>query len=265
MKVIKNHIKGVGGPAEDPINYLGFEELSDLGKECLFYYGGHPHESCFENSHVPKYFFSTEEQAWDLDTTDNYVDYFDRIYTICPPSVTNRKKRTFVFFPFPESYIPKNFEKIYDVIYTGHATGNHIDEIIRTISKYNYKFVNFGGGQFVTDMNVTYDRKIELISQSKITVVHNLISNDTPQLKTRQFEAAFCKSLILCKKDRFNVIENWFEPNKEFIYFESQSELDEIIQKVINNYEDYLPIVEAAHIKAINNYTTRHFIKKFLS
>ena len=35
MIVIKNH-----NECEDPINYLGFEELSHLGKDCLFFLWG---------------------------------------------------------------------------------------------------------------------------------------------------------------------------------------------------------------------------------
>jgi hypothetical protein len=260
MKVIKNHI-----PCEDPINYLGFENFSHLGKDCLFFYGGHPHDSFKEISDLPKYFFTTEEQCWDRDTTDNYVDYFETIFTICPPSFTNRKKRKSAFFPFPEEFIPNTFEKLYDVIYTGFASAEHINEIINTISKFNYRFVSFGGNNLITDANVSYSRKIQLISQSKITVVHNLLSNNTPQLKTRPFEAAFCKSLIICKKDDFNIIEEWFEPNKEFLYYENANDLEGIIIKVLNNYNDYIPMIEGAYEKAINNYTTRHFIKKFLS
>jgi hypothetical protein len=260
MKVIKNHTS-----CEDPINYLGFENFSDLGKDCLFFYGGHPHDSFIESSDLPKYFFTTEEQGWDRDTTDNYVFAFEKIFTICPPSFTNREKRKSVFFPFPEEFIPQIFEKMYDVIYTGFATAEHINEIIHTINKFNYRFVSFGGNNLITDANVSYSRKIQLISQSKITVVHNLIGNNTPQLKTRPFEAAFCKSLIICKKDDFNIIEEWFEPNKEFLYYENANDLEEIIIKVLNNYNDYIPMVERAYEKAINNYTTKHFIKKFLS
>ena len=87
----------------------------------------------------------------------------------------------------------------------------------------------------------------------------------TPQIKTRPFEAAFCKSLILCKKDQWNIIEEWFEPNTEFLYYEDSNDLYHIIRKALDNYSDYQDIIERAHTKALNNYTTRHFINKFLS
>lgn len=162
MIVIKNHT-----PNEDPINYLGFENFSELGKNCLFFYGGHPNNSFREPSDLPKYFFSTEEQGWDRDSTDNYVDYFETIFTICPPSFTNRKKRKSAFFPFPEEFIPQIFEKLYDVIYTGFPSPEHINEIINTITKFNYRFVSFGGNMSITDTNVSYIGKYNLFHNLK--------------------------------------------------------------------------------------------------
>jgi hypothetical protein len=260
MIVIKNH-----QPCEDPINYLGFEELSYLGKDCIFFYGGHANDLVFNHSDKPKYFFSTEEQSWDLDTTDNFLNYVDTIFTICPPSITNRKKRKYVFFPFNEKHIPEDTEKIYDVIYCGLATGNHVTEILSTIKNFNYRFISFINNGITTNTSPTYVEKLKLISQSKITVVHNLTGTGTTQIKTRPFEAAFSKSLILCKKDQWNIIEEWFEPNKDFIYYEDSKELEFLITKIINNYEEYYPIIESAYNKSINNYTTKHFIQKFLS
>ena len=88
-------------------------------------------------------------------------------------------------------------------------------------------------------MNVSYPEKLNLIGQSKISVVHNLCANNTPQLKSRPFESAMCKSLILCKKDEFNFIETWFEPNVDFLYYETNLDLENTINKVISNYNDY--------------------------
>jgi spore maturation protein CgeB len=111
---------------------------------------------------------------------------------------------------------------------------------------------------------VSYSEKIKLISESKIDVVHSLTGSGTPQIKTRPFEAAFCQSLIICKKDKWNIIEKWFEPNKEFLYYENQEELEILIKDVLENYDKYLPIIENAYHRAINNYTTEHFVKKYL-
>jgi hypothetical protein len=259
MKVIKNHSN-----SEDPINYLNFEKFESIGGDYLFFYGGHPHDSVRENPSLKKYFFSTEEQSWDLDTTDNNLHYLDKIFTICPPEITGRNKREYVFFPFPEEFIPTTFNKIYDVIYTGSAQGEHVDEIVNTINKFNYRFISFNYERFVTNFSVSYFDKIKFISESKIDVIHNLTGNGTPQIKTRAFEAAFCKSLILCKKDNWNIIEKWFEPNKEFLYFENEIDLENLITEILKNYDKYQIIINNAYNKAINNYTTRHFVEKYL-
>lgn len=268
MIIFKNHVKGVGGPGEDPLNYLGFEELSDLGGDCVFSYGGAMDKIIRNQDYLhqtkPKYFFTTEEQMWNRDTTDNYINHVDKILTICPPSLTGRSKREYVFFPFNENFIPTEFNKKYDVIYCGTATGDHVSEIVRTLPKFNYRFVSFGGHPNITESGISYGDKIKLISECKITLVHNLTGNGTTQIKTRPFEAAFCKSLIICKRDQWNIIEEWFTPGVDFLYYNTEEDLVETINKVLNNYEEYLPMVENAYKKAVENYTTRHFILKYL-
>jgi len=84
-----------------------------------------------------------------------------------------------------------------------------------------------------------------------------------PQLKSRIFEAAFCRSLILCKKDNFNVIEKYFTPNKEFVYYE-EGKLFEKVNSILGNFEDYLPLIERAYNRAVKEYTTAAFYEKFL-
>lgn len=261
MKVYSNHI-----PCEDPINYLGFEELSDLAPDNLeFYYGGHPNPKIFEESSNRKIFFSTEEQSWDRDTTDSCVDNVEQILTICPPSLTSRKKRKLCFFPFDEKVIPKSHNKYYDVIYTGTATGEHVSEILDQICKYNYRFVSFGYNPRITNHSVSYLDKLDLVSKSKIGVVHNLTGTGTPQVKTRIQECAIGKAIMLCKKDPWNIIEEFFEPDKEFIYYSDGADLNWKISQILANYDKYIHIAESAYLKAVNNYTTRHFIKKYLN
>jgi hypothetical protein len=159
----------------------------------------------------------------------------------------------------------------------------------------------------VTHHNVTYRDKLRLISQSKVSLIHNTLSvvNDymisqlhkvdgyaeneafvmipsklnrihylkkriglnaeiqVPQLKSRVFEAAFLRSLMLVRKDSFNIIENYFKPNEDFIYYEDNN-LVSRLSEIVENYESYAHIVENAYNKAINNYTTKHFFEKFL-
>jgi hypothetical protein len=252
--------------SEDPVRYFNFTDYNDNTIDCLLFVGGHPHNSIFGDSHLPKYFLSTEEQTWDLDSTDRYVDNVEKIFTICDPRVTGRRKREFSFFPINKNVLPTTYEKKFDVVYAGFAGATHISDLLSVIMKYNYCFISFSnsiGG--VTHMNVSYPEKLNLIGQSKISVVHNLCANNTPQLKSRPFESALCKSLILCKKDEFNFIETWFEPNVDFLYYETNFDLESTINKVISNYNDYQFMIDNAYHKAINNYTTEAFVLKNFS
>lgn len=264
MNVYNNH----GGNKIDPIGNLGFERLAaeGLGNPNVdFYYGGHPNPKIFEQTDRKKVFFTTEEQSWSIDSTDTCIEVVDKILTICPPSITGRSKRESCFFPFDENFIPKEFNKQFDCIYTGAADGPHVEDILSVISKFRYCFASFVPRQHVTHFNVSYIDKLDLISRSKIYPLHNLTGTGTPQSKTRMHEAAIGKALILCKRDEWNLIEEWYEEGKHFLYYKDKEELDKLIKLILINYEKYIPIVEAAYNQAINNYTTRHFIQKYLS
>jgi spore maturation protein CgeB len=85
-----------------------------------------------------------------------------------------------------------------------------------------------------------------------------------PQIKSRVFEAAFNRSLILCFRDHWNVIEYFFEPDKEFIYFDNIHDLEDKIKYILQHYDFYQDIIDNAYNKAINNYTVDHFVEKYL-
>ncbi len=84
-----------------------------------------------------------------------------------------------------------------------------------------------------------------------------------PQLKTRAFEAALCRSLILCRRDPFNIIKNYFEEGKEFVYYEP-GKLAEKVKEILANWESYQPMIEAAHQKFKAEYSTKRFFEKYL-
>jgi spore maturation protein CgeB len=131
---------------------------------------------------------------------------------------------------------------------------------------------------------------LQLYSKSKIALIHNLLFPSSadipryrqfpnsdknkafdllnyglmPQIKSRVIEAAFNKSLILCFKDHWKIIEKLFEPDVDFIYFNDNNDLKEKTQYILNNYDDFKFMTENAFNKAINNYTTQHFFEKFL-
>lgn len=212
----------------------------------------------------------------------------DKVLTLCPYTAECFENRTAVFFPFNEDLIPKTHDKIYDVIYTGGVPaftswGSFLD----VMYKYNFRDVHYSRG---TNPSCSYHEKLELYAKTKISLCHGLAiaypehinryksfpksqqnkafshlhKNLMPQIKSRVFESAFSKSIILYWKDPWNTIENFFEPEKEFIYFENEIDLKQKIDDILSNYERYQIIAENAYNKAINNYTTKHFVDKYL-
>lgn len=239
------------------------------------------------------------------DNYDHYFEKIFTICPYTAEWLNNRQKnnkRTLICYPTNEEYIPKKTKKLYDIIYVGNIVSKSIRKDIETMSKYNYRLVSFSKDKLVTNRGVPHKTKLKLISQSKIALVHNLLfakpyhilniwrAKDweknkafkfiprwyefwkiftdknivIPQTKSRLFESALCRSLILCKKDPFNVIEEFFEPDKDFIYYENE-ELDQKVKSILKNYDKYVKIIESAYNKAINNYTTKAFVKNHLS
>lgn len=257
-----------------------------------------------------------------------YERAFEKILSICPYSVewansrSGMAPREFVFFPTSARRVPAPQEKKYDLIYTGHFLAKTVERIIDAMQPYRACVVSNSNDPRVTHRGVSYEEKMKLVAQSRITMVHNLHFMDryhmanvreilgwedhgafrlvprkkamlgsvklerlvftgkrflqkklgfydsvevpVPQIKSRVFEAAFCKSLMLVLRDPFNVIEKFFEPGKEFIYFDFET-VHETIRDVLGNYKKYEPVVEAAHERAMQNYTTDIFFERFLS
>jgi spore maturation protein CgeB len=178
--------------------------------------------------------------------------------------------------------LPEN-KKTIDVIYVGNAPFEYLNKIQWD----NKKNVLIGKvNPKATRGFVSYVEKLNLISMSKISICTNeyvlngdalnflknfsnindileIRNNKLTQHKSRVIEAAFCRSIILCKSDEFNIIEDIFDVKKEFIYFDD-SNLKEIINEILSNYDKYKIIADNAYNRAINNYTTKHFYNKYI-
>jgi hypothetical protein len=198
----------------------------------------------------------------------------------------------------------KNSDKDFDAIFYGSVCGQTHERIINEISSFNYKFTTLGPEHWhpnetvdkqsleskITDINLNTFAKWDILSRTRVVpIVNHLFLNDKHvenikkyddwqnnkafsnlddkiacQLKPRITEAAFFKMLMVVKKDPWNAIEFFYEPEKEFLYYEDESELPDIINDVKNNWEKYENIVENAYNKAINNYTTEAFLDKMI-
>lgn len=321
MKIIK---RSAHGYAQDPTKHLGFEAYDGQGETdvALVVAAFDQAAGCWDQFKLPpaklealkkmlvvrlefeepnKFFISEDFDAYDAD--------FYRVLTLCPFTAEyfnerqGVERRVPIFFPFNEAFIPSKSEKRYDIIYTGHLHPKPIVRDMKTISRFNYRLVSNSRHELVTDRGVGYEEKLNLISQSRITLTHNLLyptvrhvlnvwkypawevnkafsdiprgvigltkrllsgsEIEVPQLKSRIFEAAFCHSLILCKRDRFNVIEAYFTPDEEFVYYE-EGKLAETVTKILANYDAYLPVIERAYKRAVTQYTTAAFFEKYL-
>ena len=236
-----------------------------------------------------------------------YEDSFHHVLTLCPYTAAwlNRRqasaRRTPVFFPFNERFIPERCEKSFDVIYTGHLVAPAVSRLVDAIAPFNYRLVSQTDDPRVTDRSASYVQKLELIARSRVTVVQNLLflrpghvravrsvagweENEAfgdivraaddgeasagevvaPQIKSRVFEAAFCRSLILCRRDRWNVIERFFEPGEQFVYYEEGS-LRETLGRILADFGTYKRLIDRAFERAREQYTTEAFFNRYLS
>ena len=321
MKVIKRSSYGY---AQDPTKNLGFEAYEGIGATdvALIIAAFDQAAGCWDQFKLPeveldtikkmrvvRLEFEEPNKFFIPENFDVYDGDFHKVLTLCPftakylNNYQKAERRVPIFFPFNEAFIPPKSEKQYDIIYTGHLHSKPFIQDMKSISKFNYRLVSNSAHFLVTDRGVGYKEKLDLISQSKITLTHNVLyptvrhilnvwkypewrqngafsdfplgvfgllrrllngpAIEAPQLKSRIFEAAFCRSLILCKKDKFNVIEKYFTPGEEFVYYD-EGNLVGTVKKILRNYDGYLPVIDKAYNRAVSQYTTAAFFEKYL-
>lgn len=202
-----------------------------------------------------------------------------------------------IFYPFHKSLVPENHEKEYDVIYHGGIHGQEHINCLRVMLNFNYRYCTMSrhineltarcATSAATDADLSFQEKINLIAKTKISVCYNLVHisqqdipviksydewqeneafsevggwNVMPQFKTRMHEAAFSRTLNLVLKDRWNIAERYYEPEKEFIYFENADDLYNKIKMVLNDWGDYQDVIENAYNRSMQ-YTTNRFVE----
>ena len=206
----------------------------------------------------------------------------------------------FFAMPYPHNlkydiYHGKNIEKIYDVAYNGIIHSQEIASFIKAIANHKHFFSTITKwnrlhdvDKYATHDNIPNIEKWNLLSKSKMAVIHNNLhihphqvnfiksnpkwqNNEAfsdvdrlvlPQLKSRTVESAICKSLMLVKSDDWNVMEHWFEPDKDFIYFDDASDLNDKISEIKKDWDSYSHIPENAYKKVIEKYNTKYIFDK---
>ena len=211
--------------------------------------------------------------------------------------IQDNKRYKYIFYPFHKSLIPQSCEKKYDVIYHGGIHGKEHVSALKTMQKFNYRYCTMTHGinnltrhflPVATNTNLQFKDKINLVAQSKISICYNIVHvmpeqinrilkrpffeqneafktvgdwNIMPQFKTRIHEAAISKTLNLVRRDNWNTIEDFYEPDNEFVYFNDEQDLSEKIEHILANWDDYKQVIDNAFQKSLN-YTTDKFISK---
>ena len=203
---------------------------------------------------------------------------------------TNKYKK--IWYPFNKKYIPSTQEKKYDVCYHGGIHGSKHLDMLRILNNFNYRYMTMthdinpvtrAAIPIATDLDLSNQDKLTRIAECKISVcynnfplrpAHNDISHiksqhrwqenkafrhiDSsgmlPQLKSRFIEASLCKTLNLVERDPWNVVEEWYEPDKHFIYFDDNKNLKKVISQILSNWDSYQGIIENSYKHSFENY-----------
>lgn len=228
---------------------------------------------------------------------------FDKILTISPPFVKmsnerlGEEKYINVFYPaVNKKYIPTKFDKKYDLFYSGHIYTNmkFFSHLIKPILLENNHVCVAGGRSDRKGLNVVsanHFDKLDLNAASRITLSYDWqggsringysLSENNPmpycydhdnlpqwcQYKSRTFEGFLSKSVVLHykgSKDDFRILEEFCEPDKHFIYFESLEDFREKSKYILEHYDDYKPMAEKAYQHAVENFTIESFFDKFI-
>ena len=278
----------------DPVRYLGLTEYKDLIPNNIRLYYGVGYHNIIKDVKFIDIYIDLEQPNFFFNRNITFYDKFDFVLCICPCTcdilnkLTNTRKFRPVFFPINPSFgiiANKDNDKDIDIFYTGHyinffpITSIH-SQIIKRLG--NSKF------EELKKVMPTYIDKLNILARTKIALIHNvlgkpiiinnvsdkstLINNKPsyklwntsdeflPQLKSRVIEAALSKCIMLVFKDPFNIIENYFVENEDFIYFTDENDLDNKVEYVLGHIDEYRNMIDNAYNKTISYYTNKNFM-----
>ena len=221
----------------------------------------------------------------------DHYDFFTEVYCVCPFTCKFMNEHfgyeKFKYIPYPfTNYSVKEFGNYdADCSWMGSIHGQDHISAIEVISKFDYKFLTSQLNTWMrhpyefekcTHVNLPSSDKLIELSKCRSSLSFNMIyispsstyngenfdvfdffnQGIMPQFKVRTHEITSSKSLMLVKKDPWNLIEDFYVPEEEFIYFETFEELEGIIQDITDNFDKYRDIIERAYNKS-QNYTVK--------
>lgn len=209
------------------------------------------------------------------------IKKFDKKLTLCPYSAAFNNKLTGInnsiqiFFPIDIEYIIKNigyptFDKKINVLYIGHIVSNLLKEFNRlsesiSVPTYLDKIIELYNTKISICHNVLfYENDIGLYN-NLINLIPELTDDkyEVPQLKSRIFESGFSKCIPLVYYHKSKIVETYFTPDVDFIYFHNINELESLINKILENYDDYKYIAENIYNKCMEKYKLSDFINTY--
>ena len=218
----------------------------------------------------------------------DHYDFFTDVYCVCPFTCKFMNDHygyeKFKYIPYPfTNYSVKEFgDYDADCSWMGSIHGEDHILGVETMMNFKYKFLTSQRNTWMrhpyefnncTHVLLPNDEKLIELSKSKCSLSFNMLylrkyacqknnfqaferfdEGIMPQFKVRNHEIASSKSLLLVKKDPWNLMEDFYTPEEEFIYFENFDQLKAIIQDVSVNLEKYEDIIDAAYVRS-KNYT----------
>lgn len=290
MRIISNYSKCYADGIEINLGLDSLSSDSDIGLFHGYYWVYHPKE-VEEQKKKYKLKRTGLLDLWSptsIFSRDNFLkehESFDKVFCICPYTcewMNNRlgyKKYIYSLYPFTNINVLSQ-QKPYDICYFGSLVSIYHRECINIITKFNYQFSSQIRYPEITAYCMPHIDKLKMVATCKAGLSINFLSvNNThinniqkydnwknnkacsnipcqiPQFKARIHELAACHTLILCMKDQWNLIEDYYTEGEHFIYFNKPSEFEALIIDIKNNWEKYQPIAEAAHQHFLKNHT----------
>jgi hypothetical protein len=277
----------------EPQRYLDFTPYRAELAGISLYLGIHAPPTDGDTNFKVRLNVETPNFLYDYDITKENEDY-DLVLHICPftcaflNDVFKTTKYRTTFFPIAFKDCVEQPRAI-DVFYTGHKILSCkpiqiiIDEVSKRLgaSTYSKLMESMSGDD-------GYFKKLELLNNTKICIVHNNLSPPTifpkfsghitdplctkhlpwhsapteivPQLKTRIFEGAMMRCVLLVYKDKHRVHEAYFKENEDFLYWETPEELSSKVDLILSNYEAFVPMAISAHKRMTSCYQVKNFV-----
>eukprot|EP00667_Euglena_gracilis_P012646 EG_transcript_12994 len=87
----------------------------------------------------------------------------------------------------------------------------------------------------------------------------------SPQVKSRMVEAAGCGAVMLVFNDGYNVIEQYYEPGVDFVYWTDLADFHRQVRRVLADPPTYEAMARRARAKTLERYTAARFAADFLA